>query len=204
MILILFDMSMPMPPSWIFFFVLGSSLPVTQFSQQGRQDNLCWVPLSLFKLSRDGSNPCGSGMPRQTWSTVCCVEVWDGMTLAVWHMLDAACCSCTQFLKAAKPSEAWPSQHVESCAGWAGQCVLPRCHRGHHLCSWAPTCSTEVLLELPELHQCTERNEGRCQMLKPSSCLRTKAGRGTMLMGNMQRPGATPDTSQGMHHTGAG
>lgn len=114
-----------MPPSWIFFFVLGSSLPVTQFSQQGRQDNLCWVPLSLFKRSRDGSNPCGSGMPRQTWSTVCCVEVWDGMTLAMWHMLDAACCSCTQFLKAAKPSEAWPSQHVESCAGWAGQCVLP-------------------------------------------------------------------------------
>lgn len=97
MTLILFVMNMPMPPSWIFYFVLGPSLPVAQFSQQGRQDNLCWVPLSVFQFSRDGSHPFPPGMPQQTWSTVCSVEVWDGIALAMGHMLDAACCSCTRF-----------------------------------------------------------------------------------------------------------
>lgn len=86
-----------MSPSWVFFFVLGPSLPVTQLSQKGRQDNLCWVPLCLFMLNRDGSHSCTSRMPQQTWSTVCSVQVWDWMPFALWHMLDATCCSCTQF-----------------------------------------------------------------------------------------------------------
>lgn len=124
-----------------------------------------------------------------------------------WHLQCGTCWMlpavvALHFLKAAKPSEAWPSQHVENCTGWAGQCVLPHCHRGHHLCSWAPTCSTEVLLELSELHQWERKGDVR--YWNPAPVWGPRPGRGAMLMGNMQRPGATPDTSQGMHHIGAG
>lgn len=103
MVLILFDMSMPMPPSWIFFFVLGPSLPVTEFSQRGRQDNLCWVPLSLFKFNRGGSHPCTPGMPQETQSTTATTATKSTISAPGHPPAAQRCC--------------WSSQSCSQCTG---------------------------------------------------------------------------------------
>lgn len=196
-----------MPPSWIFFFALGSSLSVTQFSQQGRQDNLCWVPLSLFKFSRDGSHSCTPGMPQQTWSTVCSVEVWDG-----WHLQRGTCWMlpavvALSLLQAAKPSQCDPSSTQRTAQGGQGRVGSSTAATATKGITSAPGrhLSTEVLLELSELHQCTGHYREKCrenQMVKPSSWLRIKARERHHADGQRAEARCHPrHTSQGMHHT---
>lgn len=132
------------------------------------------------------------------------IEVRDGKALAMQHMLDVALLLQLHSVSSKQPN---PPQCDPAGTRRVGRAVCapsqqPLSLRAPSLLLGTP-CSTEVLLELSELHHCTGHYREKCREMSDVSCLRTKARERYHADGQHAEARCHPrHMSQGMHYTG--